>query len=202
MPRTARNCTICGAKVVKLSNHLSQVHKLPKEERAQMLLAARASKPDPRTTGKPKQKRMKRMCPIDGCSTATDRLHDHLTGKHGLSGETWKKARLELLKVAKMIKEETDSDESSSDDDEIGGMVPFKAERKVETIDLDYLRPDCYQEKEETMLPLPTWAHTKELQRQLIEQEKVDPQNIFGNAEYITVNLTDIFSRKRKRKRR
>lgn len=46
------------------------------------------------------------MCPIDGCTAATDRLHDHLTGKHGLSGETWWKARLELLSVAKVINEE------------------------------------------------------------------------------------------------
>ena len=176
---------------MKLSNHLSQVHKLSKEERAGMLLAAKELNPDPRTTGRPKQKRLKRMCPIDGCTAATDRLHDHLTGKHGLSGETWRKARLELLSVAKVINEEAETDDDG--DSDIGSMVPFKADRSVETMSIDYLKPDCEQDRVESMLPLPSWAHADELQRQLDLQEEVNPEEIFGSSEDITVNLTEIF---------
>lgn len=196
MPRTARKCTICGSTVVKLSNHLAQVHKLSKDERAELLQAAKKMQPDPRATGQPKQKRRKKLCPIEGCDVATDRLHDHLTGKHGLTGEVWKSARLEVLKMAR------ESDETMEcEKQELLSMVPYKAESSIDTISIGYLRPDCEQDRIESMLPLPTWCHDNELQTQLLLQEKINGEDIFGTDE-ITVDLTAIFRKNRKRRRR
>ena len=73
-----RMCSICGANVVKLSNHLSQVHKLTQEERAGLLTKKKS--PILAQLGNC-NKETKRVCPVERCGFATDRLHDHLAGK-------------------------------------------------------------------------------------------------------------------------
>ncbi len=199
MPRTARTCVLCGAKVVKLSNHLAQVHKVSKEDRNELLKKARVGEPDPRSTGQPQQKRRKKMCPVEGCGFATDRLHDHLSLKHGLAGETWRGPRLELLNIAT---KQLDNEGIDEEDEDMIGMVPFKVKGKIDSISLKYLRPDCEQQIEECMLPLPNWCHEEELKEHLQRQEDVDPETIFGNKT-LTVDLRSIFkTNKRKRKHR
>ena len=103
------------------------------------------------------------------------RLHNQLTSKHGLTGDMWKGARLELLDIAK------------SDVKRIKnfiGMVPFKAEANIKTITLTYLKPDCEQAIE-CMLPLPCWCHKEELKARLKEQEHTDLETIFENERVV-----------------
>ena len=70
MPRTARQCTICGGTFVKLSNHLGDVHKIRGKKRTELLQEARRVCPDPRRTRERRPKRVERTCPICKVTTA------------------------------------------------------------------------------------------------------------------------------------
>ena len=85
------------------------------------------------------------------------------------------------------------------EEDDLLKMVPFKAETSVETISIQYRKPDSEQSRIESMLPLPKWCHHDELLKQVILQEEMNSEEIFGSEE-ITVDLTAIFRKNRKRK--
>lgn len=78
--------------------HLSQVHKLTQEERAELLTK---KKPPILAQLGNRNKETKRVCPVERCGFATDRLHDHLAGKLRLKGDMWQSASLNIVDIAR-----------------------------------------------------------------------------------------------------
>ena len=142
--RQRRPCPLCGKVVVKLSNHLGQVHRLAGADRRSLLNEAKAAVPDARNSTIRRQRK---------CPTMTTRLPDYLATTHKLRGPRWTGCRNLLLQAVDYPQNR-----------EHESFVQFFRENGVE--DLQW--PTCYVEPapfntdlthRELSMPWAGWVH-------------------------------------------
>ena len=145
--RQRRPCPLCGKVVVKLSNHLGQVHRLAGADRRSLLNQTKAAVPDARTTTNSTIRRQRK------CPTMTTRLPDYLATTHKLRGPRWTGCRNLLLQAVDYPQNR-----------EHESFVQFFRENGVE--DLQW--PTCYVElapfytgltHRELSMPWAGWVH-------------------------------------------
>lgn len=96
-------------------------------------------------------------------------------------------AKKTLLRITRT----DDEDDLALEELDVVNILPDKFDniQNKDSIDISYLRPDSNQETEELLLPLPLWARRKQLDIDILQQEDVDPEDIFGKPEEGTVDL-------------
>ena len=169
--RQRRPCPLCGKVVVKLSNHLGQVHRLTGADRRTLLKEAKAAVTDARTKSNPTIRRQ-RECPF--CSTLTTRLPDHLATTHKLRGPRWTGCRNLLLQAA-----------DDPENREYKNFVLFFRENGVQILEW----PTCYVEPaplntglthRELSMPWAEWV--RDLPASLHHQTEVAADRVFRRA--------------------
>ena len=120
------------------------------------------------------------MCPILQCTTVTDRVADHLSATHGLNGDTFYPARIELLNIAKKPYPEPDD------------FLFIRWNKVRPTLKIIESEPDPYEGRltaRDMWMPVPTWCHPLQLAASLWAQLRLSPEDMFGDAITLPIHI-------------